>query len=78
MVSDSIKWALMGLSIISRSSVVLITFSLQKPWVPVTASFSSLPRNLSEQYRGHTHLLHDGSINELVREEGSAHMAYVL
>ena len=28
-VSDSIKWALMGLSLISRSSVVLITFSLQ-------------------------------------------------
>ena len=29
LVSDSIKWALMGLSLISRSSVVLITFSLQ-------------------------------------------------
>ena len=70
MVSDSIKWALMGLSIISRSSVVLITFSLQTEalGVPVTANFSSLPHNLSEQYRGHTHLLHDGSINELVRE----------
>ena len=26
---DSIKWALMGLSLISRSSVVLIAFSLQ-------------------------------------------------
>ena len=43
----------------------------------MTASFSSLPRNLSEQYRGHTHLLHDGSINEQVREEGGAYMAYV-
>ena len=29
LVSDSIKWALMGLSLISRSSVVLVTFSLQ-------------------------------------------------
>ena len=38
-----------GLSIISRSSVVLITFSLQTGALPVTASFSrssSLPHNL--------------------------------
>ena len=37
----------------------------------MTASFShssSLLHNLPEQYRGHTHLLHDGSISELVRE----------
>ena len=38
-----------GLSIISRSSVVLITFSLQTGALPVTASVShssSLPHNL--------------------------------